>query len=156
MPAATGAIGTDEPIAIVGMALPVPRRGGIRPEELWELVGRGRDAVTEFPADRGWDPDARLPSDPDHRGHQPTPATAGSWHDAADFDAGFFGISPREALAMDPQQRLLLEICWEALERAGIDPADPARHRAPACSSARRLSDYGTGTAAAARPRATC
>ena len=24
---------------------------------------------------------------------------------------------------MDPQQRLLLEACWEALERAGIDPA---------------------------------
>ena len=23
---------------------------------------------------------------------------------------------------MDPQQRLLLEICWEALERAGLDP----------------------------------
>ena len=44
-------------------------------------------------------------------------------HDVAEFDPGFFGISPREALAMDPQQRLLLEVCWEALERAGIDPA---------------------------------
>ena len=43
-------------------------------------------------------------------------------HEAGEFDAGFFGISPREALAMDPQQRLLLEVCWEALERAGIDP----------------------------------
>ncbi|MFD8088379.1 type I polyketide synthase, partial [Kitasatospora sp. NPDC059722] len=34
----------------------------------------------------------------------------------------FFGMSPREALATDAQQRLLLEACWEAVERAGIDP----------------------------------
>jgi acyl transferase domain-containing protein len=31
-------------------------------------------------------------------------------------------VSAREATAIDPQQRLLLEVCWEAFERAGIDP----------------------------------
>src|SRR5262249_39439490 len=40
-----------------------------------------------------------------------------------EFDAGFFGIGPSEALAMDPQQRLVLEASWEAIERAGLDPA---------------------------------
>src|ERR1700744_4878232 len=59
--------------------------------------------------------------DPDAAGKMYT--RQGSFlQDAGDFDAGFFGIGPSEALAMDPQQRLMLEICWEALERAGIDP----------------------------------
>ncbi|MFF6788759.1 type I polyketide synthase [Streptomyces filamentosus] len=112
---------TREPIAIVGMACRFPG-GAANPDELWEFVRDGRDGITPFPDDRGWD----LTRLHDPSGERPgtTYSTDGGFlHDAGDFDARFFGIGLREVAGLDPQQRLMLEASWEALEHAGIPPA---------------------------------
>ncbi|MEU9508679.1 type I polyketide synthase, partial [Micromonospora sp. NPDC048170] len=110
--AVTGSVVGDDPIVIVGMGCRFPS-GAESPEDFWELLTAGVDAMSDFPTNRHWDLESLSGSD----------VTRGAFlADAGGFDAEFFGISPREALAMDPQQRLLLEVAWEAFEDARIEP----------------------------------
>ena len=111
------------PVAIVGMACSLA--GAVEsPDELWDFLVEGRDAVGDVPPDR-WAPYAARGFE--HSALLRRTTTRGCFRaDIAGFDAEHFGIFPREARLMDPQQRLALELAWEALEHAGIPARDLA------------------------------
>jgi acyl transferase domain-containing protein/acyl-CoA synthetase (AMP-forming)/AMP-acid ligase II/acyl carrier protein/short-subunit dehydrogenase len=135
----TRGAGAAEPIAIVGMACRLPGAGS--PEDLWDLLARSGDAITEVPADR-WDVDALYDPDPAAPGKMTT-RWGGFLPDLDRFDAAFFGISPREAAQLDPRQRLMLELAWEGLEDAGIPPGELAGTQT-GVFVATQSADYGT------------
>jgi acyl transferase domain-containing protein/thioesterase domain-containing protein/acyl carrier protein len=104
-------------IAVIGMAVRLP--GADTPEAFWRNLKAGVESVVFLTDDEliasGVSP--ALLQDPDYvRASVPL-------EDFDKFDAQFFGFSPRDAAIMDPQHRVFLECAWEALERAGYDPA---------------------------------
>ncbi|MDJ0658840.1 MAG: beta-ketoacyl synthase N-terminal-like domain-containing protein [Crocosphaera sp.] len=105
-------------IAVIGMGCRFP--GAKNPEEFWQLLKIGKDAITEVPSQR-WSIEKYYHQDPDSPGRM-TSRWGGFLSNIDQFDANFFGISPRECQHIDPQQRLVLEVAWEALEDGGIIP----------------------------------
>jgi amino acid adenylation domain-containing protein len=117
----TGLNDGDDPladaVAIVAMACRFP--GADTPEQFWQNLRGGVESVTFFSREEllaEGIPAATL-DDPRY-----VPARATVEH-PDHFDATLFRMPPREAEITDPQHRLFLEVAWEALERAGCDPA---------------------------------
>ncbi|VUC26092.1 unnamed protein product [Clonostachys rosea] len=105
-----------EPIAVVSMACRLP--GGVNtPEEFWQLLESGKDAVVDVPKDR-WDVDAVYDVDPDSPGK--TYCRTGCFLTSINsFDPPAIGITPLEADQISKEQLIMHETCWEAFERAG-------------------------------------
>ncbi len=109
-----------EPVAILGIGCRFPGSCD-SPDDFWQLLNQGVDAVSEVPKnrfliDKYYDPD------PDAPGKIYT-KNGGFLGDVDNFDADFFDMTPREVISLDPKQRVLMEVTWEALENANI-PSD--------------------------------
>src|SRR5246500_4340900 len=104
-------------IAIIGIGCRFP--GGVNDtESFWDLLVKGREAVSDVPPDR-WNIDRFFDAEPGLPGK--SIARRGGFLEKIDeFDPQFFGISPREAPYVDPQHRLMLETAWGAIEDAGL------------------------------------
>ena len=109
-------------IAVVGLATRLP--GDMNsPEETWQALLEGRDAITDLPEGR-WSEFMEEPRLAERINNART--RGGYLKDIKGFDSEFFALSKTEADNIDPQQRMTLELTWEALEHARI-PASSLR-----------------------------
>ena len=93
------------------------------PDEMWQALLEGRDAITDLPEGR-W---SEFLDEPRLAERIAKARTRGGYlTDIKGFDAEFFALSKMEADNIDPQQRMALELTWEALEYARI-PASSLR-----------------------------
>jgi polyketide synthase 13 len=109
-------------IAVVGLATRLP--GDMNtPEQTWQALLEGRDAITDLPEGR-W---SEFMDEPRLAEAIRKARTRGGYvSDIKGFDSEFFALSKTEADNIDPQQRMTLELTWEALEHARI-PASSLR-----------------------------
>ncbi|OBF10606.1 polyketide synthase [Mycobacterium sp. ACS4054] len=109
-------------IAIVGLSTRLP--GDMNsPEETWQALMEGRDAITDLPEGR-WSEFLEEPRLAERLANART--RGGYLKDIKGFDSEFFAVAKTEADNIDPQQRMALELTWEALEHARI-PASSLR-----------------------------
>ncbi|MCU1697201.1 MAG: polyketide synthase [Mycobacterium sp.] len=124
-------------VAIVGIGTRFP--GDLNtPDEMWQALLEGRDAVTDLPEGR-WEEFLEEPRIADRVAKART--RGGYLSDIKGFDAEFFALSKMEADNIDPQQRLALELTWEALEHARI-PASSLRGGSVGVYVGSSLNDY--------------
>jgi polyketide synthase 13 len=124
-------------IAVVGLATRFP--GDMNtPEETWQALLEGRDAITDLPEGR-WSEFTAEPRIAKLVGKART--RGGYLKDIKGFDSEFFALSKTEADNIDPQQRMALELTWEALEHARI-PASSLRGEAVGVYIGTSVADY--------------
>src|SRR5246500_4935921 len=125
-------------IAVVGLS---PRFPGDMnpPEETWQALLEGRDAITDLPEGR-W---AEFLEEPRLAERIAKARTRGGYlKDIKGFDSEFFAVAKTEADNIEPQQRMALELTWEALEHARI-PASSLRGKAVGVYVGVSNNDYG-------------
>ncbi len=124
-------------IAVVGLSTRFP--GDMNtPEETWQALLEGRDAITDLPEGR-W---VEFLEEPRIAERVAKARTRGGYlSDIKGFDAEFFALSKMEADNIDPQQRMALELTWEALENARI-PASALRGENVGVYIGSSLNDY--------------